>query len=236
MGSRLLVAFVAVLLSLSVVGAAVGPLAHPPEVALISASGYRAEPAYAQSGQAEADRLWVAEGTVPGASTRWEDMARWALVDIRSFTTPNGAVAAGPGGLWSYFWPRDGSFVAVALAQTGHPTESAAVLDRLARLDFDPAVGFQARYHLDGTPLTDRERQSDGCGWVLWAIREVRRASPAAVPPTAEALRDRCLRTLTRLVDDDHRLPPPSPDYWEQPVDRTSLGSVAPMLAGLRAA
>lgn len=235
-GSRLVVALVAVLLSLSVVGAAVGPLAHPPEVALISLAAYRAEPGYTQSGQAEADRLWVAEGTVPGATTRWEDMARWALVDIRSFTAPNGAVAAGPGGPWSYFWPRDGSFVAVALAQTGHPGESAAVLDRLARLEFDPTMGFQARYRLDGTPLTDRDRQSDGCGWVLWAIREVRRASPTAVPPAAKALRDRCVRTLTRLVDDGHRLPPPSPDYWEQPVDRTSLGSVAPMLAGLRAA
>jgi hypothetical protein len=234
--SRLLVALVAVLLSLSVVGAAVGPLAHPPEVALISRAGYRAEPAYSQSGQAQADRLWLAEGSVPGAGTRWEDMARWALVDIRSFTGPNGAVAAGPGGLWSYFWPRDGSFVAVVLARTGHPLESAAVLDRLARLEFDPAVGFQARYRLDGTPLTDRARQSDGCGWVLWAIREVRAASATAVPPTAGELRDRCLRTITGLVDDGHRLPRPSPDYWEQPVDRTSLGSVAPMLAGLRAA
>ena len=236
MRSRLVVALVAALLSLSVVGAAIGPNAHPPEVALITAGGYRAEPAYTQSGQAEADRLWVAEGRLPGAQTRWEEMARWALVDIRSFTAANGAVAAGPGGLWSYFWPRDGSFVAVVLARTGHPVESAAVLDRLARLEFDPTVGFQARYRLDGAPLTDREPQSDGCGWVLWAIREARLASPSAVPPTAEELRDRCVRTLTRLVDGGHKLPPPSPDYWEQPVDRTSLGSVAPMLAGLRAA
>jgi hypothetical protein len=53
----LVVALVAVLLSLSVVGAAVGPLAHPPEVALISLAAYRAEPGYTQSGQAEADRL-----------------------------------------------------------------------------------------------------------------------------------------------------------------------------------
>lgn len=232
----MLVALVGVLLCLSVVGAAVGPHAHPPEVALITSPGYRAEPAYTQSGQAQADALWLDEGTVPGAGTRWEDMARWALVDIRSFTAPNGAVAAGPGGLWAYFWPRDGSFVAVALARAGHRAEAAQVLDRLARLDFDPAVGFQARYRLDGTPLTDRARQSDGCGWVLWAVREARRASPAAVPPTAEELRDRCVRTLRRLVDDGHRLPPPSPDYWEVPVDRTSLGSVAPMLAGLRAA
>ena len=236
MKARILVALVALLLSTSVVGAAIGPVAHPPEVALVSRSGYRVEPAYTASGQARADRLWLAEGLVPGSGTRWEDMAGWALVDIHSFTTPSGTVAAGPGGLWNHFWPRDGSFVAVALARSGHPVEAAQVLDRLARLDFDPSVGFQARYRLDGSPMTDRPRQSDGCGWVLWALREARRASPASVPPTAEELRDRCVRTLTRLVDDGHRLPPPSPDYWEVPVDRVSLGSVAPMLAGLRAA
>lgn len=31
-------------------------------------------------------------------------------------------------------------------------------------------------------------------------------------------------------------MPPPSPDYWEVPVGSTSLGTVAPMLTGLRAA
>ena len=36
-------------------------------------------------------------------------------------------------------------------------------------------------------------------------------------------------------MDDGRRLPPPSPDYWEVPVARTSLGTVAPTLAGLRA-
>jgi GH15 family glucan-1,4-alpha-glucosidase len=97
-------------------------------------------------------------------------------------------------------------------------------------------VGFQARYRLDGSPLTDRPPQSDGCGWVLWAIAEVRAESPAGVPSTSAELRDRCVRTLTSLVDAGTRLPAPSPDYWELPVDRTSLGTVAPMVAGLAAA
>jgi GH15 family glucan-1,4-alpha-glucosidase len=236
MRPRLTPTLVTLFLGLTMVGAAPGPMAHLPEDQLITAPGYRSAETYAPGGQARADQLWLETGTVPGSGTRWEDMARWALVDIRSFLSPNGAVAAGPGGPWGKFWPRDGSFAAVALSRSGHPEEAAQILDRLARLEFDPAVGFQARYRLDGSPLTDRARQSDGCGWVLWAIAEVRAENPAGVPATAADLRDRCVRTLTALVDAGSRLPPPSPDYWELPVDRTSLGTVAPMVAGLAAA
>ena len=221
---------------LAVVGAAPGRLAQRTEASLITAPGYRAAQTYAAGGQAEADRLWLGSGSVPGSGTPWQDMARWALIDIRSFLGPNGTVAAGPGGPWENFWPRDGSFVAVALVRSGHPQEASAIIDRLARLEFDAGVGFQARYRLDGSPLTDRPRQSDGCGWVLWAIAAVRATSHAGVPATATGLRDRCVKTLTALVDAGHRIPPPSPDYWEVAVDRTTLGTVAPMLAGLNAA
>lgn len=224
------------LLAVVLVGAAAGPRAHLPEADLITASGYRSPEVYAAGGHSRADQLWLDTGTVPGEGTRWEDMARWALVDIRSFLSSNGTVAAGPGGPWGHFWPRDGSFAAVALSISGHDQEAASILDRLARLEFDPLQGFQARYGLDGSPLTDRPRQSDGCGWVLWAIAGVRAAGPTGVPATATGLRDRCVRVLTTLVDSGSRLPPPSPDYWELPVDRTSLGTVAPMLAGLAAA
>jgi GH15 family glucan-1,4-alpha-glucosidase len=228
--------FIVMLLALVMVGATAGQRAHLPEERLIAGPRERSAETYATSGQASADRLWLQAGTVPGDGTRWADMARWALVDIRSYLAPDGAVSAGPGGPWRYFWPRDGSFAAVALSRSGHHEEAAQILDRLARLEFDPAVGFQARYELDGSPLTDRPRQSDGCGWVLWAIAEVRAENPAGVPATAADVRDRCVRTLTSLVRAGNRLPPPSPDYWELPVDRTSLGTVAPMVAGLSAA
>jgi GH15 family glucan-1,4-alpha-glucosidase len=36
-------------------------------------------------------------------------------------------------------------------------------------------------------------------------------------------------------TDDGRQLPRPSPDYWEVPVSRTSLGTVAPLLTGLQA-
>ncbi|WP_270888035.1 glycoside hydrolase family 15 [Pedococcus sp. 5OH_020] len=228
--------FLASGVALLVAGAAAGPKVALPEEPLLRAPGYRAQPVYADSGQQYDDARWLGGGDVPGGATAWAEMARWALVDIRSQTSPNGAVAAGPGRSWQYFWPRDGSFAAVALARSDHRAEASRVLDRLSGLEFDDAVGFQARYGLDGSPRRDRPRQSDGCGWVLWAVAEVRAEAPAAVPPSADRLRDRCVATLTRLVAQGHRLPPASPDYWEVAVDRTTLGTVAPMVAGLLAA
>jgi GH15 family glucan-1,4-alpha-glucosidase len=216
---------------LVMVAAAPGFRADPPEERLIQPAGYRTGTTLQPDVEA-----WLAQGTVPGAGTRWEPMARLALADVRAMLRPNGTVAAGPGGPWSYFWPRDGSFVAVALASSGHPTEAARVLDRLAALDLARRGGFQARYRLDGSPATDRPRQSDGCGWALWAIARVRADTPVAVSPEAQGLRDRCVGVLSRLTVDGTQLPPPSPDYWEVEVDRTSLGTVAPMLLGLRAA
>jgi GH15 family glucan-1,4-alpha-glucosidase len=209
-----------------------GRLTMGPEEALRTAPGYRTA-ARTAAGPTPDEVAWLAAGTVPGSQTRWADMAQWALLDLRAFQSAHGSVAAGPGGPWGYFWPRDGSFAAVAFAVTGHATEAAQVLDQLSRLELDPAVGFQARYRLDGTALTDRPPQSDGCGWVLWALDTVRRADPTALPSSSRGLRDGCLGVLTRLVRDGRRLPPPSPDYWELPVSEVSLGTLAPILAGL---
>ena len=229
---RAVLVVAALVTSALALGMTPGRLTTGAEEGLRTAPGYRTAAATA-AGPTSDELAWLASGTVPGAGTRWADMARWALLDLRAFQSPAGSVAAGPGGPWGYFWPRDGSFAAVAFAVTGHATEAARVLDRLARLELDPAVGFQARYTLDGTALTDRPPQSDGCGWVLWALDSVRRSDPAALPSSARGLRDRCVGVLTRLVRDGQRLPPPSPDYWELPVGEVSLGTVAPVLAGL---
>lgn len=184
---------------------------------------------------------WISAGDVPGADTRWADMSRMALADLHDlFTAPDahGAPAAGVAGRWNYFWPRDGAFVAVALARTGHVVEARSILDFTARLPFDPRHGFDARYLLSGERVVTDPRgpQSDGCGWVLWALGEVAAIDPAAVPRSGDDLRSRCEDHLLALTANGTRLPPPSPDYWEVDVSETSLGTVAPMLAGLRAA
>jgi hypothetical protein len=227
-------------LGIALTGAAAGPRVYR-EPGLITAPGYR-HVADLSALTAE-DRAWLAEGRIPGVGTPWSDMATWALLDLRAFVHPNGAVAAGPGQAWTYTWPRDAAFVAVALSRTGHRSDAVGVLDFLSTLPFDSATGFDARYTLAGHRVrgpAQREAQSDGCGWVLWAVSTVRAHPPPAGPMPVDARVDdlvsRCTATLIALTGGGRRLPPATPDYVELPVSGTTLATVAPMLTGLRAA
>ena len=183
-----------------------------------------------------ADAAWLSEGTVPGRGTRWEAMVRMALLDVHQLSAPDGAVAAGAGGRWNYAWPRDSAFVAVALARTGHRGDALRMLTFLQRVQLRDG-GFEARYLLDGSaPPDDRDRQSDGAGWALWAESEVSRSVGVVGPPAAlRPLLDGATAFALAVTDGGRRLPPASPDYWEVGVRQTSLGTVAPLLAGLQA-
>lgn len=182
---------------------------------------------------------WIGEGTIPGEGSAYEDMARVALWDLHLLTDGlrSGALPpAGPAPRWGYFWPRDGAFVAVTLARTGHPDEAAALLDQLAGLYLDPLYGFDARYLLDGERVIDDPRgaQVDGCGWVLWAISETR--EHAALPATVDGLRDRCTDQALRATSGGTSLAAPSPDYWERATFQRLLGANAPLVLGLSSA
>ncbi len=210
--------------------------AAPPS--LISGSGGQALPdiqgPVARGPIAEA--AWLSLGWVPGAGTRWEGMVRTALLDLHRLSQPSGAVAAGVGGPWNYAWPRDTAFVAVALARAGHQAEAWQELRFLQQVQLEDG-GFEARYLLDGSgPPDGRARQSDGAGWALWAVSQVARASTDEGPVTGlRPLIDNATGFAQAATDEGRRLPPPSPDYWEVPVRRMSLGTVAPLLAGLQA-
>lgn len=184
------------------------------------------------------DEAWIARGTDPGAGTPWADMSYWALRDMRALWADHPLPPAGAASQWAYFWPRDGAFLAVALDRTGHPEEVQRILEGMAQLPFDRREGFDARYTLAGGTVTDRPRgsQSDGCGWVLWAIGSVRANGQTPLPDSTTELRDRCVTHLDLLTSSGTRLPPASPDYWEVTVTTVSLGTVAPMAAGLLAA
>ncbi|GGM90978.1 hypothetical protein GCM10009721_15650 [Terrabacter tumescens] len=183
-----------------------------------------------------AEAVWVADGTVPVAGPR-TDVTAQALRDLHALTRPNGAVAAGPDGPWAYAWPRDSAFVAVAYAETGHEADARRVLDFLARVQL-PDGGFEARYRLDGSgPPDDRPRQTDGAGWVLWSLERVRAVSADRVlPPALRRLRDRAFAFSMAQTDGGRRLPEVSPDYWEVSERRVTLGTAAPLAAGLEAA
>lgn len=184
-------------------------------------------------------RAWLAAGTVPGADGPYADMVADALLDLRTLTRDGAAVAAWTP-YWRYVWPRDASFVAVALARTGHVDDAREVLGLLARVQ-GPDGSFQARYLPDGSGAVpdDREPQTDGTGWALWAAGQVVAAAPEADRPTVAAELEPLVRRGTAravaLVAGDG-LPPASPDYWEVAEDELTLGTVAPLLAGLEAA
>ncbi|HTY73076.1 MAG TPA: glycoside hydrolase family 15 [Actinomycetes bacterium] len=190
---------------------------------------------------ATAQRAWVAAGTVPGEGTRWESMARDALLDLHTLTLPSGATPAGWARKWRYVWPRDAAFVAAAYAATGHLGDARAELAYLQRVQ-GPSGVFEARYVLDGSgPPDGRWAQSDSTGWVLWATGRLARAVPAlpervAVVGGLRSLVERSTATLLELTDAGRALPPPSPDYRELPEDATTLGISGPFLAGLQAA
>jgi glucoamylase len=165
-----------------------------------------------------------------------------ALLDLRSLTSPNGAVIAGSTPAWRYVWPRDASFVAAAYVATGHPADARRVLTYLASIA--PADGrWQARYLPDGSGRAPDRRgvQLDGAGWVLWAVGRYAAGSPTDGAPTASELAvfwpmirssaDAIARSLGR-----DGLPSASPDYWERAEHALTLGTVAPDLAGLQAA
>jgi glucoamylase len=183
-------------------------------------------------------RAWLAAGDLPGAEGPYADLVTDALLDLHTLVLDDGAAVAAWSPYWRYVWPRDSSFVAVALARTGHVEDALAILDFLADVQ-EPDGSFQARYLPDGTGDTpdDRGEQTDGTGWVLWAAHEVAIAAddPVATATALRPLVDITARHAERLVAGDG-LPEASPDYWEVHESELTLGTVAPVLAGLEGA
>jgi glucoamylase len=187
-----------------------------------------------------AGERWLAAGTIPGGSGRLRAMATRALLDLRLSVRPDGAVISGwhPG--WQYSWPRDSSWVAVALADTGHAAAALRILRFLQRMQLADG-GWAARYWPDGSgPVTGRPAELDAVGWVPWAVWSWAAAQQPAGPvvlrelaalwPMVSAAANEAVRSLSA-----DGLPVPAMDYWEDSVAVT-LGTAAPLLAGLRAA
>ena len=187
-----------------------------------------------------AARDWLASGTLPGGGTRFAGMVRDALLDLRRLSSPTGAVAAGAAPHWAYTWPRDASFSVAAMLATGHRREALDTLAFLAAVQHDDG-GFAARYLLDGSGVPDRRQpQTDGAGWTLWGLGRVLATAPDPGQARRELipllpLLDRATGFVLAQTGSGRRLPAASPDYWEQPERRVTLGTAAPLLAGLRA-
>ncbi|TCO51942.1 hypothetical protein EV646_101938 [Kribbella antiqua] len=165
----------------------------------------------------------------PGNVSRGDDLAGQAVLDLDALTLPNGATLAGPDGPWRFVWPRDASFVAAARCSLGQFDEAGRVLDFLNKIR--PSSGrWEARYSSDGLLVRDgREPQLDGSGWVLWATWFCHAGSRYW-----EMVRESADQIVAELGPNG--LPARSPDYWERPERVVTLGTIAPLLTGLRAA
>ncbi|MDX6241044.1 MAG: hypothetical protein QOG10_5868, partial [Kribbellaceae bacterium] len=191
----------------------------------------------------------VAEGIpgqqVPAASVAaipaaFPDLVRHALADLDALTLPTGATLAGWNGPWRFVWPRDASFVAAARCSVGQYAEADGVLGFLNRVR--PVSGrWAARYQADSgaVPQDGRAAQLDGSGWVLWATwfcaanRPDVGAALVGLRRYWPMLRESGDQIVAELGPDG--LPAPSPDYWERDESQVTLGTIAPLLAGLRA-
>jgi hypothetical protein len=177
----------------------------------------------------------VADGVpgrkVPPATSGgpYGDLVRHAVADLDALTLANGATLAGWDGPWRFVWPRDASFVAAAYCSIGRNAEADRVLGFLDSVK--PSAGrWEARYSAEGEAIRDgREPQLDGSGWVLWATWFCR-----AGGRYWDLVRLSADQIVAELGPDG--LPGPSSDYWERPEDELTLGTVAPLLTGLRSA
>ena len=105
-----------------------------------------------------------------------------------------------------------------------------------------PDGTWDARYLLDGSGAVNdgRPAELDAVGWVPWAVWSWFAAQRpgsgpawahlAALWPMVKAAADAAVRSLA-----PDGLPRRSMDYWEN-SDEVTLGTAAPVLAGLRAA
>lgn len=193
--------------------------------------------------QAE-ETSWLAAGSAWARTGPWADLVRSAMLDLRALTLPGGVALAGWSSKWHYVWPRDAAHVVAALAATGHIDEALPVLQFLA-LAQRPDGWFEARYLPDGSGPPDRRPpQLDGVGWVLWATEQLAAAHDAAqddagaarVVQTLRPMLIRATRVALDQVDRPTGLPEASPDFWEVATDTVTLGTAAPLLAGLVAA
>jgi GH15 family glucan-1,4-alpha-glucosidase len=190
-----------------------------------------------------ASEQWLTGGIIPGGSAAQRELATRALLDLRLSVQPDGAVVAGFHHGWDYAWPRDSSWVAVALADTGHAADALSILRFLQRMQ-KPDGTWEARYRPDGSgPVIDgRAAELDAVGWLPWAVwswaatQQLTTGSPARAEldqlwPMVTKAADAAIRSLTA-----DSLPAPAMDYWEdKPIEQT-LGTAAPLLVGLRAA
>lgn len=180
---------------------------------------------------------WLADAPVERVPDRFAEQYERSVEGLLKLCDPaSGSISAAPNFQPMYYpsWPRDGAFVAVALAEAGAADPATAYL-----ADFLPRVqgtdgGFEQCYTSDGRRAGIIPRENDQQGIYAHAVRAVHEATgddaflAAAWPAVADALE----YTVDAVADNGLLLA--TPDFAEMPTDaRQSLWANAFAYRGL---
>lgn len=202
-------------------------------------------------------RLWVGkeQRDFSGVPEKLVRLYERSLLILRTQIDANGAIIAANDSdiaafgrdTYSYLWPRDGAFVAYALARAGYPGLCRSFFDFCAQLLTADGY-FLHKYNPDGSVgsswhpwLQDGQFQlpiqEDETALVLWALWEyfTRHREIEAIRPLYRPLVIAAADFLASFVDEQTELPKPSYDVWEERYGVHTF-TVASVIAGLRAA
>ena len=221
----------------SVLVTAHGIYVAPGEVVPLTAAESACAAADARAGQS-----WLSAGLVPGVTGTQRSMAARALLDLRLAVQPDGAVIAG----WALWL---GVRLAARLklgrggarrhrpCRPGLPDPALPAADAERERDLGGQV--PARWFRSGPRRTAGRARRGRLGAVGRLVLGRHAAAAGRQPGTARAwlaVADGQQRRRRRRALADRRWPArPAMDYWEDSVQVT-LGTAAPLLAGLRAA
>jgi len=164
-----------------------------------------------------------------------------ALIVMKQHSAPTGAHIAAPTSTsppYRFSWPRDGSFIALAHLQTGHPAETRAFLDFMARAQ--KANGSWAiNYHTNGQAFYDfgdRQNEHDQVGTIPWMMLEYARQTEdwTWLQQQWPVIQKAC-EYLLRYTHSETGLLGPTRDLWELSTTDTWTYSNAAGYAGFKA-
>lgn len=184
----------------------------------------------------EQELLASAEAAV---APEWRELVGSSVLDLNVLSHGLPAPVAAWNDPWRYVWPRDAAHVVRTWARLGRAEDVMTWLRFLSEVQREDGR-FEARTTLLGGVPDDRPVQADGVGWFLWAIAEACDLLPSRRSEILELTGYAAGAGLRAVLADLDRsrdgLPSPTPDYWEVPERRTTLGIAAVTLSGLQAA
>jgi len=191
-----------------------------------------------QSAAADYWEKRLAGAPVDAVPERFRGQYLRSLVAMLALFDPDsGSISAAPNLQPAYYpsWPRDGAFVAIALAEAGNGDVAQAYLADFLGSVQEADGGFEQCYTSDGEPAGIIHRENDQQGIYLHAVRRVYEATGGEdfLERAWPTVRGAAEYTLDAVADNG--LLEATPDFAEMPDDaRQSLWTNAYAYRGLR--